>query len=165
MIAWCKSRAFSKKRSPKFSGHLRELERMEVKQLLEQIQQHYQVWRKERDQEGVQTTEHHVGEYFSSWMYEQAQTLQGDAMALQELVRSIYELEAQARAVCKLDEYKQIFANIQGLQEPLRTRQLTKLMTDLECNYNIPMLRNEVYNQQHKDVMELYKAVSAARYI
>ena len=40
---------------------------------------------------------------------------------------------------------------------------LAALMDDLEKMYRIPMMRNEEYEKEHPELMQLYRTVSMAR--
>lgn len=50
-----------------------------------------------------------------------------------------------------------------GASEESKTERLSILMTDLEGAYSIPMLNNERFNKENKEVMQLYRAVEGAR--
>jgi len=42
---------------------------------------------------------------------------------------------------------------------------LSKLMTKMEKEFDIPYLNNEKWNQDHKEVIELYRKISNSRKI
>lgn len=136
---------------------------MEVKQLIEEIQQHYSEWKRERDLEGLQTHTNDVESYLASWIYDYGKALKEDAESLQAFVKGIDELEYELFKACELQNVQQIFENINNLIEPHRTRRLSDLMTSLERQYGIPMMNNEQFNQQHQELMTLYRSISAAR--
>lgn len=136
---------------------------MEVKQLLEQIQQHYEVWKQERDQEHVITEIDHVQEYLASQMYESAVIFRKDSDNLQSLVNGLYELESNFEKDCTFERCKRIFVNVSALKEPARTERLVGLMNYMEEYFKIPMMNNEEYNKENPHVIELYRAASAAR--
>ncbi|MCW1312667.1 MAG: hypothetical protein OH338_04545 [Candidatus Parvarchaeota archaeon] len=51
-------------------------------------------------------------------------------------------------------------------QEPSSTKKdkkLSKLMTELERDYKIPMLRDKDFEDQNKELIEIYKKISFAR--
>lgn len=136
---------------------------MEVKQLLEQIQQQYNEWKQERDQEQVITEIDHVQEYLAAQMYESAVMLRKDSDNLQSLVNGLYELESILEKDCTFERCKRIFANVSALREPARTERLVGLMNYMEEYFKIPMMNNEEYNKKNPHVIELYRAASAAR--
>lgn|GEM_PF-3528958 len=41
--------------------------------------------------------------------------------------------------------------------------ELPKLMTELEIRYSIPILNNDVFNQDNEEVVRLYRRISSAR--
>lgn len=136
---------------------------MEVKQLLEQIQQQYNEWKRDRDQEQTITEIDHVQEYLAAQMYESAVIFRKDSNKLQTFVNGLYELESILITECTFDRFKRIYANVSALREPVRTELLVKMMNDMESYFKIPMMNNEEYNKKNPHVIELYRAASAAR--
>jgi len=47
--------------------------------------------------------------------------------------------------------------------ETANQEELPRIMTELEQAYSIPMLKNEVFNQDNEDVIKLYRRISNAR--
>lgn len=136
---------------------------MEVKQLLEQIQQQYNEWKRERDQEQVITEMDHVQEYLASQMYESAVMFRKDSDNLQSLVNGLYELESVFEKECSFDRCKRIFVNVSALREPMRTDRLVGLMDYMEKYFKIPMMNNEEYNKKNPHIIQLYREISVAR--
>lgn len=136
---------------------------MEVKQLLEDIQQQYQEWKFERDQEQTQTQTHsdHVQEFLASFMFEHAATFKGDS--LQTFVDGLYDLETTFLRGITIDYFKRAYERMDNLEEPRRTSNLSKIMTEMESRFNIPMLNNEEFNRANSDVMKVYWDISYAR--
>lgn len=62
-----------------------------------------------------------------------------------------------------LQRLKERFEEINKTDEPLRTRRLANLMSDLEKMYGIPALRNPEFELQNPKLMAFYRKVSAAR--
>ena len=62
-----------------------------------------------------------------------------------------------------LERFNNRYAQILETKEPTRTMRLTNLMNDMEQVYQIPMQRNEAFEQLNVRVMHLYRAVSRAR--
>ena len=44
-----------------------------------------------------------------------------------------------------------------------RDRQLAELMTEMEKQFNIPMLRNETWEKENRTVIALYRKISLSR--
>lgn len=133
---------------------------MEVNQLLEDIQQQYQEWKFERDQEQTQTHSEHVQEFLASFMFEYASRLKGDS--LQVFVDGLYGLEITFLREITLDYFKRAYERMDSLEEPRRTSNLSKIMTEMESRFNIPMLNSEKFNRANSDVMNLYWDISYA---
>lgn len=57
-------------------------------------------------------------------------------------------------------------AMLQGYRKDFdqaKGKDLPKIMTDMERAFDIPMLKNEAYNDLNADVIDLYKEISNAR--
>lgn len=134
---------------------------MEVKQLLEDIQQHYKEWKLERDQVQTETHSDHVQAFLASFMFENADRFKGDS--LQTFVNGLYELEKDFERGITLDYFKRVYEQIESMEEPRRTNRLSMLMSEMERKFNIPMLNNEEFNRANSDVMNLYWDISYAR--
>lgn len=63
----------------------------------------------------------------------------------------------------ELAGYRQRFEQIVECAEPGRTRQLAVLMSEMEKEYNIPMLKNDAFNAANPEVIKLYREISLAR--
>jgi hypothetical protein len=50
-----------------------------------------------------------------------------------------------------------------NMKEPIRSRKLTCLMTEMEAEYNIPLLRTEEWKIINKAVFILYRKISMSR--
>jgi hypothetical protein len=48
-------------------------------------------------------------------------------------------------------------------KEPMRSQRLTDLMTEMECEYKIPMIRTEAWEIQNKAVIVMYRKISKSR--
>lgn len=57
--------------------------------------------------------------------------------------------------------YEDIMSGDMSRQE--RNRRLAALMTELEAEYNIPLLRNEEWERRHKAIIALYRKISLSR--
>lgn len=136
---------------------------MEVKQVLEQIQQHYKAWKQERDQEQSTTDLMDIQNFLASYMYDYAHKFINEGNSLESFVNGLYELEVSFEWECSLDRFKRIYEQIDMMEEPRRTGRLSHLMTDMEREYSIPMLNNEQFNRENIEVMELYWDISVAR--
>lgn len=136
---------------------------MEVKQVLEQIKQHYKVWKQERDQERSTTDLMDIQNFLASFMYDYAYKFVDDANSLQTFINGLYELETIFEWNCSLDRFKRIYEQLDMLEEPNRTSRLSKLMSEMEREFNIPMINNEQFNRENIEVMELYWDISYAR--
>jgi len=62
-----------------------------------------------------------------------------------------------------LERFHDRYTQILETKEPTRTTRLTNLMDDLEQVYQIPMRKNEAFEQLNVRVMHLYRAVSRAK--
>ncbi|PAM94518.1 hypothetical protein B4N84_12240 [Flavobacterium sp. IR1] len=51
----------------------------------------------------------------------------------------------------------------ENLSEPIRTKKLSDLMTEMEGIYKIPMLRNEAWERDNRKVIALYRKISMSR--
>jgi hypothetical protein len=56
-----------------------------------------------------------------------------------------------------LEQYQEKFKNTSK-------KDLHKLMTELEREFNIPMLNDEEFNKKHPRLMEFYKEISSKRW-
>ncbi|WP_330948872.1 hypothetical protein [Virgibacillus sp. MG-45] len=63
----------------------------------------------------------------------------------------------------ELQGFEVRFNDIKKAPEQIRDKRLVILMEDMECAYNIPLVRNEVYEHNNPEVMNLYRKVSMAR--
>lgn len=63
----------------------------------------------------------------------------------------------------ELQSYRDRFEEIKKNDEPIRTRRLASLMSDLELSYNIPAFVVAIYEKKNPEVMALYREVSNAR--
>lgn len=65
----------------------------------------------------------------------------------------------------KLNYYHQIYESIllSDLTEKEKSRQFARLMSELEREYNIPVLRDEKWEKQNKPVVALYRKISMTR--
>lgn len=65
----------------------------------------------------------------------------------------------------KLNYYHQIYESIllSDLSEKEKSRQFARLMSELEREYNIPVLRDEEWEKQNKAVVALYRKISMSR--
>lgn len=136
---------------------------MEVKEVLEQIQQQYKVWKQERDQEHIETHSLDVQQFLGSYMFDYAFSFKDDKDTLQTFVNGLYELESTLEMEITLDRFERIYENIDTLEEPHRTRRLSNLMSEMEREFKIPMINNEQFNRENIEVMELYWTISYAR--
>ncbi|MEK5068066.1 hypothetical protein [Sporosarcina sp. FSL K6-1508] len=50
-----------------------------------------------------------------------------------------------------------------GASNESKTERLSVMMTDMEGAYSIPMLKNERFENENREVMQLYRAVADAR--
>ena len=64
-----------------------------------------------------------------------------------------------------LRKYQQQYNNIMKYSIFTRNSMLSKLMTKMEKEFDIPYLNNEKWNQDHKEVIELYRKISNSRKI
>ena len=64
-----------------------------------------------------------------------------------------------------LSEINQQYQEIthSDMKEPTRSRKLAGLMTEMESEYNIPMLRTEEWEIRNKAVFVLYRKISMSR--
>ena len=62
-----------------------------------------------------------------------------------------------------LQRLKERFEEINKTDEPLRTKRLAALMTDLEIIYAIPTLNYQNFKQKNPEVFAFYREVSNAR--
>lgn len=51
----------------------------------------------------------------------------------------------------------------ENVSEPIRTKKLADLMTEMEGIYKIPMLRNEAWERDNRKVIALYRKISRSR--
>lgn len=64
----------------------------------------------------------------------------------------------------KIQEYRDEFLKIQSCKDlKIKNKKLSKLMTKMESEFNIPAFNDVEYNKSHPVVMALYKDVSNAR--
>lgn len=50
-----------------------------------------------------------------------------------------------------------------NIKEPFKSRKLAELMTELEREYKVPALRNEVWERKNRAVIALYRKISLSR--
>ena len=64
-----------------------------------------------------------------------------------------------------LEEINQAYQDIthSDMKEPTRSRKLAGLMTEMESEYNIPMIRTEEWEIRNKAVFVLYRKISMSR--
>lgn len=63
----------------------------------------------------------------------------------------------------ELQNFRKRFEEIKKGKEPVRTKRLATLMTNMEECYNIPMRYSTAYAYHNPEVMKLYREVSYAR--
>jgi hypothetical protein len=51
----------------------------------------------------------------------------------------------------------------ENVSEPIRSKKLADLMTEMEGIYKIPMLRNEAWERDNRKVIALYRKISRSR--
>lgn len=56
----------------------------------------------------------------------------------------------------ELEVFRERFKNAKG-------KDLSRLMTEMERSFNIPMVNDEEYNNSNKEVIELYREISNSR--
>jgi hypothetical protein len=65
----------------------------------------------------------------------------------------------------ELQAYRERFHDIMsGSSKPIRNTRLVRLMEDMQQCYNIPIQNDVEFNKQNKEVVKLYREVSAARF-
>ena len=64
-----------------------------------------------------------------------------------------------------LSEINQQYQEIthSDMKEPTRSRKLAGLLTEMEAEYNIPMIRTEEWEIRNKAVFVLYRKISLSR--
>ncbi len=62
-----------------------------------------------------------------------------------------------------LQRFEQQFVEIADGKEPIRSKRLANLMTNMEQAFEIPMRPSEYFEFKNASVMELYRKVSIAR--
>lgn len=64
-----------------------------------------------------------------------------------------------------LNEYSQRYETIiqESFSDEQKDKMLASLMTEMEQAFNIPMLRNEAWEAENRDVIALYRKVSMSR--
>lgn len=65
----------------------------------------------------------------------------------------------------KLHYFNEIYESIlhSDMSEKEKARKFARLMTDMEKEFNIPVLRNEEWEKQNKPVVALYRKISMTR--
>lgn len=65
----------------------------------------------------------------------------------------------------KLPFYNQIYENIMFSDDTRdeKDRQLARLMSELERQYNIPIIRDPEWEKQNRSVIALYRKISMSR--
>lgn len=65
----------------------------------------------------------------------------------------------------KLHFYNQIYENIMFSDDPRdeKDRQLARLMSELERQYKIPIIRDPDFEKQNRAVIALYRKISMSR--
>lgn len=87
-----------------------------------------------------------------------------EAFDLVEEKRQIRESVDKIMREAKIKSFREQFQMIKECKnEDVRTKQLADLMTEMEGKFNIPLLKDEKYNQANPTVMELYRDISNAR--
>lgn len=87
-----------------------------------------------------------------------------DIFDLKEEKRQIRESVRLIMQEDKVRSFREQFSIIQQCKDDeVRIIQLRDLMTEMEGRFNIPLLKDEEYNQANQTVMELYLEVSNAR--
>ena len=136
---------------------------MNVKESLEYIQQQYSAWKQERDREQIVTESLDVQQFLGSYMFDYAISFKDDKDNLHSFINGLYELGSALEMGIAVDRFERIYENINMLEEPNRTFRLSKLMSEMEKEFNIPMINNEQFNRENIEVMELYWTISYAR--
>ncbi len=62
-----------------------------------------------------------------------------------------------------LADYQRDFDRIIHLDQPFKDRLLSKLMTEMEQQYGIPMMKNEEWERENWMVLAMYLKISASR--
>jgi hypothetical protein len=70
-----------------------------------------------------------------------------------------------------LKEYKESFESLKALeQDYIKSNRVSKynkalsnIMTDMERDFNIPMVESEEYNSNNREVIELYRDIADSR--
>ena len=64
-----------------------------------------------------------------------------------------------------LSEINQQYQEIthSDMKEPTRSRKLAGLMTEMEAEYNIPMIRTEDWEIRNRPIFVLYRKISLSR--
>lgn len=83
---------------------------------------------------------------------------------LKEEKREIEESVRKIMREAKVEPFREQFKLMQQCEDnEVRTLRLRDLMTEMEGRFNIPLLKDEKYNQANPEVMILYLEVSNAR--
>lgn len=59
------------------------------------------------------------------------------------------------------NEYEKILHS--GLSEDRKSMEYGKLMTEMECEFKIPMLRNKEWEKENRAIIALYRKISLSR--
>ena len=65
----------------------------------------------------------------------------------------------------KLAQYHKQYEDIMSgdMSRDERNRRLAALMTEMEAEYNIPLVRDEEWERRHKAIIALYRKISQSR--
>ncbi|MGN7478058.1 hypothetical protein ACTHOQ_09385 [Solibacillus silvestris] len=135
--------------------------------MLEQIKKEFHKWLDTIDREGLNVSFDDAGDFINAHAVSFAIDMHFGNKSAEEIgafMKSVFDyVQDEVHPVFELKQCRAIFNNIQQLPEPRRTIQLSKLMSDMERNFSIPMLNNEVFNAANVEVVSLYREVSNAR--
>lgn len=62
-----------------------------------------------------------------------------------------------------IEYYEREFEYAMTFRKKIRAYKLANIMSDMERNFNIPMVTSPEFNQNHEDLIDLYLRISKAR--
>lgn len=131
---------------------------------LEEVKQQFRRWHSEH----VDADSYAIEEYFTAILYDETSTLReygASAIQTGEYVLALNDFfdEVLNGTELLLAGYERQYEAACLMKEPTRSRFLADLMTKMEYKFKIPMHRNEEFDAANKEVMALYRRISAAR--
>lgn len=131
---------------------------------LGEVKQQFRRWYSEQ----ADADSYAIEEYFTAILYDETNTLReygASAIQTGEYVIALNDFfdEVLNGTELLMVGFERQFKSACSMKEPTRSRFLANIMTEMEWKFKIPMQRNDEFDTANKEVMALYRRISAAR--